>query len=568
MNQNNDFDKVLEQILLACDDDYTRYKIMIFLINKTLNLTLVARKTFMGNLIKQPYFKQLFKMFNVHMNKNSKLEQGFGPFSSLFISNKWTSPDEMNDFIDSLTQKNMSSEYQKSLILYVLNVSSLNSAYSEGNGEKIQNECSNDDFNTFLLKILSNLQGKVYTENDALYKRTIGIAFNTHYVSKVRIKKTLQKELDCRIDPNVQSMIKNSINKLDRLMNDIRLDLFLSVHVDELIDNLKSVYEIDNICEFLCLKYYMYSANKNNMQCIEKIVQTISKNIDNLDKTSIEKMLSMIHHTDTLESFSNDTLKNISETIMYVIMNNKNSKNSENNEFKFDIVTSLKVFFDIFVRLSTIGSAVYTVSLESLKCNNEASILLALKPFLKIAHRAQMKEQDNAGKVMILNECLSYLSKYKADDIKNEIINILRECELNKQEITFTKLKLINYDRSLRNVVESRLSYKEKTKNLIYDGVFKDKKIKKPVFVSKKHMKNQNEDLVIDLDTLNSSEFISLLNCDVDIVKRYNEHPNIINKKLDFMSFLNVHIDDTCNIYDENDVNSTNDTSSLDEDSS
>lgn len=548
MNQNpNTFSVILCDILNSCDNA-TRFNIMRYLINKTLNLNLETRKLLVKSIFSLQCFRESFKMFNVNIHNNSKMEQGFGPFSSLFLSNTWTDPMSMMDFADMLTvTKDNDSDYQKSLLTYIMNVSQMNHAYIEGDSEKVHKECSNDDFNTFLLLILLKFSGRICNENKELYERTVGIAFNTHFVSKVRVKKVLQKELEIRMDPNVQTMIKRSLTKLDKLLNGVRLDIFLSMHVDALISSLNSVYECDNICDFLILKYYMYSANKNNIKSVEGILTLINDNMDNIDKTNIEKMLSLLHHTDTIGILSNDVMKNTYNTIIYVMMNEMD--NTDDTKLKFTLETSLMTFFKLVSARNLMDLSIYSLYLTMMSHNNDASIVLSMPMFLDISLKMMKKEDSNIDKVCMLNDSLKLLMKYKIENVEDKICDLLNVCELSKKDITYAKLKLHNYDKSLRDVIDSRLSYKEKTKNLVFDFVFSDKRIKEPIFVEKKHfmdthVKNVTKiDIVIDKTTLKTEKFLAMLK-DMDIlshIKNYNNHPNMINKKLDFISLLNVH---------------------------
>ena len=548
LNKNTDkFHDTLDNIFSYIDNPTRRYILMKYLLNSSINTSVLTRYTLNTSLIKTKAFQEDFKLFNIHISNSSKEEQMYGPFSGIMRWAHWTDYFKSIEAIKPLLDNE---KCHQSLLTYVENITKYNVAYVELDPAKINQSCSGDDFNIFMLLIVINLYEKTKSNPNLdtvdRYNEVLGRAFNVMFISKVAVKRRLLTDIKKYSDPNAQKSIKTGLDRLNDIYNKSIFNRFVAKNIGEVVQDITCVNELNNFIRYLCDKNEKFFKNYELGQLIGDCIDVISISDIEYNHESVILLLYAIGATNVFDKIDTSSkeflLKMIKRSMivkpdMFTMATNVIEYTGSSIHCIFD--TMCKTFIELDYTRNNFET--YTNIITSIHHMTHDMSKNYVNYTFQYMKSLDATQGNNRFKVETINTFIStFVKKCSCDttlDTKKKMIDMFSMCELEQFNITTLKLRLMDYDKTLADKLDESLSFKERTSDKIYDHLFKNKKIKSPIFIP--DMSN----VIIDKTSLETPEFDALIKnkTTIEDVKRFNSRLDIINRKFYFIAMLNVH---------------------------
>lgn len=546
---NTNYEKItlaLPIILNAYSNLMPRCIFLKVLMNKSVKLNQQSRMLITKLVFSSKYFKEFIK-YSTHSAKvTAKEEQVTGLFCLMFMSNTMSLQSVFNDIQNLLLNRY---ETYEELLKYFGKLVELNSPYVDCDEQKCYTECSNDDFNMFIMyTTLKMCQENPDIVCSVTYEEIVGKMINNLFASKMRIRNLLlskRNEFNELKNYNAVEMITVSVNRLEETMNDNVLVNFVKGNIGYAIDDIDSSNKLENLCWMIC-NYFATDEDIKSLrdictgECLISYLETLNLETSKNDITSsvmavgmvLEKLGYILDDPKTLITFNDiaiDSIKFLQPDWFSVIKNT--------NGFVLllkNIMSSAKITHSIVDKVINCINDNITD-----KCDQSL--------YLDVIFIYQQKDVVSKE---IQDKCLEmiykFLQNYKGDNNEN-IISRLKEilvnCKMSRFEINKMKIRFGSKYPFLNEMLEHSLSLLDSTREKIKDHFFKDKIIEQPIFVATTPESMLDAEIVIDESTLESDVFIKYIegNTTVDEIKKYNKLPKYINKRIEFMAILAIH---------------------------
>ena len=529
------FEKVLSIILESFDTILQRFLFIKTLLNKSKKLSENSRLKITTLIFTSIYFKEFL---NFDIIQNAKIEQINGLFSLMFLETRIT-PLHIFDNIQNILVNR--SEIHKELLNYFGKIAELNVHYVKCDEEKCFNECSNDDFNMFILnttkKIIDNSD-----ENINIYENIIGKMINNLFLSKMRIKNILlfkQNEFIKNKNDMAVEMITKSISRIEDTLNESIMLNFIKKYIGFAIDDIDCNYKFENLCWFVS-KYFKNIddiENINDIYGVECLINYLENNQERFQEIPISTVMALGLVFSLVNYKLHDNEQNCYKTFNKIVINSINNIKNK-NDLVFIKNTNGFVFLMKNLMMSIkMNNKMSNEELEFINkyITNKCDQLVDLD--LIVRNKGNIKDDKFFESVKLFldnnnDECnLDTIEKLK------EIFNG-KNCKLSRFEINKMKLKYAKKYNFISELLEQSLSLVDKTKDKIKDYLDNNKIITNPIFI----FVDDNE-IVIDETTIGTDVFNKYVEnkITVDDIYKYNKLPKCINKRIEFLSLLSIH---------------------------
>ena len=549
---NTNYEKItlaLPIILNAYGNLIQRCTFLKVLMNKSVKLNQQSRMLITKLVFSSKYFKEFIK-YSTHSAKvTAKEEQVTGLFCLMFMSNTMSLLSVFNDIQNLLLNRY---ETFEELLKYFGKLVELNSPYVDCDEQKCYTECSNDDFNMFIMyTTLKMCQENPDIVCSVTYEEIVGKMINNLFASKMRIRNLLlskRNEFNELKNYNAVEMITVSINRLEETMNDNVLVNFVKENIGYAIDDVDSSNKLENLCWMIC-NYFATDEDIKSLrdictgECLISYLETLNLETSKNDITSsvmavgmvLEKLGYILDDPKTLITFNDIAIDSIKFLQLY-------------KPDWFSVIKNTNGFVLLLKNIMSSAKITHSIVDKVIGCiNDNITDKCDQSLYLDVIFIYQHKDVVSKE---IQDKCLEmiykFLQNYKGDNNEN-IISRLKEilvnCKMSRFEINKMKIRFGSKYPFLNEMLEHSLSLLDSTRDKIKDHFFRDKIIEHPIFVTTTPESMLDDEIVIDESTLQTDVFIKYIEgkTSVDEIKKYNKLPKYINKRIEFMAILSIH---------------------------
>jgi hypothetical protein len=536
------FEKALSIILESFDTILQRFVFIKKLLNKSKKLSENSRLKITTLIFTSIYFKEFL---NFDIIQNAKIEQTTGLFCLMFLETRITPLQIFDDIQNILVNRR---EIHKELLNYFDKISELNVHFVKCDEEKCFNECSNDDFNMFILNTTKKIIDDYDNDNsdDNLYENIIGKMINNLFLSKMRIKNILlfkKNEFIKNKNDIAVDMITKSISRIDDTLNDNVILNFIKKYIGFAIDDIDCNYKFENLCWFVSKYFKNIDDIKNihdiyGVECLINYLDISQEGFQEIQISTVMALgliLSLVNYK--LHDNEQSCYKTFNKLVINSINNIKNKNDlvfiKNTNGFLF-LMKNLMMSIKMNNKMSNEELEFINTHITN-KCDQLLYFDLIFNYFIVW----------NEGNIQN-DKCLHYVKLFldNNNECNKDTIEKLREIfngknfKLSRFEINKMKLKYSKKYNFISELLEQSLSLVDKTKEKIKDYLDNTKIIINPIFV----FVNDNE-IIIDETTIGTDVFNKYIEnkTTIDDIYKYNKLPKCINKRIEFLSLLSIH---------------------------
>ena len=553
---NTDYDKlssVFPLILNAYDNIGNICIFLRNLMNKSVKLNDLSRMLITKLVFSSRYLKDFIKFSTFQAKTTAKEEQINGVFCLMFMATRMTPKSTFDDIQKILLNRQ---EIFDSLLKYFGRIAEMNYPYVDCDEQKCYTDCSNDDFNIFIIdttmKICKETPDIVSSKT---FEDVIGKIINNLFMSKMRIRNVLiSKRLEFSNSNqmiNAVDMITDSINRLEESMNNIEYIDFNKKYIGDAVDDIESPNKLENLCWFVA-QYFKTDTDINYIKgmcigdCLISYLETIKNNSLPISSVMavglvLDKLEYVLDENKALGMFNEialTTIAQLEKTNWVQVVKNTNG-----------FLLLIKNIMESIKKTNFIS----TKEMECINNNiNQKCDQYLYLDIIYIYHK-QNTNNNTYADADVQQKCIKMICTFLENCITSDtsisetciskIKEILVTCKLSRLEINKIKIRFGNKFPFIKELLENSLTLLDRTRDKIKDYFFTEKIIENPVFVSLCDYDSSSEEIIIDESTLEEDIFKKYIEnkTTIDDIKKYNKLPKYINKRIEFMTILGIH---------------------------